>query len=175
MIEQQRETLRQSISGALKAHESAVARLIEVPGFGIDSAQQVIAEIGPHAAAFASAGKLASWVGVCPVSASDRCPKGNRTMRRVLTQVALAAVKTNGCIFQTLYRRWLPRLGHPRAVWAIAHRLCRLTWLILHEGATYRERSPQADAAVAQLRVKRLVRQLQTLGYQVQLTWQASA
>jgi transposase len=44
-------------------------------------------------------GVLASWVGVCPgreesaeVSRSNRTPKGNRAMRRVLNQVANAAV-----------------------------------------------------------------------------------
>ena len=36
------------------------------PGLGVDSAQQIIAEIGPRAESFPSAGQLASWVGVCP-------------------------------------------------------------------------------------------------------------
>ncbi len=37
-----------------------------VPGFGPDSAQQVIAEVGPQAATFATPQELASWVGVRP-------------------------------------------------------------------------------------------------------------
>ena len=37
-----------------------------LPGLGVDSAQQIIAEIGPGAEAFPSAAQLASWVGVCP-------------------------------------------------------------------------------------------------------------
>ncbi|MGH9629462.1 MAG: transposase [Bryobacteraceae bacterium] len=47
-------------------HQEAIVRLAELPGLGIDSAQQIIAEIGPHASAFPSAAQLASWVGVCP-------------------------------------------------------------------------------------------------------------
>jgi hypothetical protein len=81
-------------------------------------------------------------VGVCPgreesaeVSKNKRSPKGIRTMRRVLNQAANAARKTKGSIFQSLYRRWLPRLWHKRATWALAHRLCRLVWIILHRGA----------------------------------------
>ena len=35
--------------------------------------------------------------------------------------------------FQSLYRRLLPGLGHNKAVWAVARRLCRLLWKILHQ------------------------------------------
>jgi transposase len=63
LIESQMEILEKSIAQALQIHQDAVARLIEVPGVGIDSAQQIIAEIGPAAATFPSPGQLASWVG----------------------------------------------------------------------------------------------------------------
>lgn len=177
LVEQQREILNQTIAQALQQHSQGVARLIEIPGFGVNSAQQIVAEVGPQAATFRSAAQLASWAGVCPgrnesagVSTSDRCPKGNRTLRRVLTEVALAAVKTKGCFFQALYRRLVVRLGHAKAIWAVAHRLCRLVWKILHQGAHYQERGMCPNKLVAQQRTRRLIRQLQALGYQVQLT-----
>jgi len=47
-------------------------------------------------------------------------------MRRVLDQVANAAVKTKGSVFEALYRRLVTRLGHYKTIWAIANRLCRL-------------------------------------------------
>jgi len=174
LIESQIATLRDSIAGALEEHQSAVRRLAAVPGFGVDSAQQVIAEVGPEAATFPSAGELASWVGVCPgqnesaeVSTSSRSPKGNRTMRRVLDQVAQAAVKTKGSIFESLYRRWLPRLGHQKAIWAIAHRLCRLTWKILHQKIEYIEYGQLRSLKAVQRRTSKLIRELRSLGYQV--------
>jgi transposase len=37
-----------------------VKRLAEVPGLGVDSAQQIVAEIGAKAATFASAKQLSS-------------------------------------------------------------------------------------------------------------------
>ncbi|MGA8028368.1 MAG: IS110 family transposase [Bryobacteraceae bacterium] len=130
VIERQREILNHTIAQALHEHSAALARLVEIPGFGINSAQQVLAEVGPQAATFPSAAQLASWAGVCPgrhesagVSTSNRCPKGNRTLRRVLTEVALAAVKTKGCFYQSLYRRLVVRLGHAKSIWAVAHRL----------------------------------------------------
>jgi transposase len=53
-------------------------------------------------------------------------PKGNRHMRRLLNQAANAAAKTKGSIFEIVYRRSVPRLGHNQAIGAIAHRQCRL-------------------------------------------------
>jgi len=44
-------------------------------------------------------------------------------MRRVLNQVANAARNTKGSVFQAMYRRLVPRVGHNRTIWAIAHRL----------------------------------------------------
>jgi transposase len=177
LIEQQMETLDQSIATALQKHKEAVVRLAEVPGYGPDSAQQVIAEVGPAAATFASAGELASWVGCCPgreesaeVSKSNRSPKGNQQMRRVLTQVAHAAVRTKGSVFEALFRRWMPRLGYNKAMWAVAHRLCRLTWKILHQGVRYEERGQLCDPKLIRARTNKLVRQLRGLGYEVQLT-----
>ena len=43
-------------------------RLGEVNGFGVDSAQQLIAEVGVLAVAFPSVGQFSSWVGTCPGS-----------------------------------------------------------------------------------------------------------
>jgi hypothetical protein len=43
-------------------------------------------------------------------------------------------VKKNGSYFQAVFRRLLPRLGYQSAIWAVAHRLCRVVWKILHEG-----------------------------------------
>jgi len=115
LIEQQIDKLEQEMANLLRQHEDAVKRLAEVPGLGVDSAQQIIAEVGAAAATFPSAKNLASWVGACPgdqesaeVSYSHRSPKGSRHMRRILNQAAHAAVKTKGSIFQLVYRRLAP-------------------------------------------------------------------
>src|SRR6202043_784426 len=106
LIEQQIGQLDQEIASLLRQHQDAVQRLAEVPGLGVDSAQQIIAEVGAKAATFASAKNLVSWVGACPgedesagVNRSKRSPKGNRQMRRILNQAANAAVKHKGSIF----------------------------------------------------------------------------
>lgn len=174
LMERQIAKLNESIARCLQPYRDAVVRLARVPGFGTDSAQQVIAEVGPQAATFDSPQQLASWVGVCPgreesaaVSQNNRSPKGNRVMRRVLNQVANAAVKSKGSLFQSLYRRLVPRLGHNKAIWAIAHRLCRLAWKILHEGVEYIEYGLTRNPKAVQRRTAKLVRELRSLGYQI--------
>lgn len=177
LLETQRDTLAQSVAQCLREHQAVVTRLAKVPGLGVDSAQQIIAEVGPHAATFDSPGQLASWVGCCPgreesanVSKSNRSPGGNRQMRCILTQSANAAVKAKGSVFQDLYRRLVPRLGHAKAIWAVAHKLCRIIWKILHEGVDYQERGYRPNPQTIQRRVSKLVRNLRRLGYQVQLS-----
>src|SRR5262249_22453965 len=79
-------------------------------------------------------------------------------MRRVLSQVAHAAVKTKGSKFQAVFRRLVTRLGHNKAIWAIAHRLCRLTWKILHQGVRYMELGTRSSPKLIAARTNKLVR-----------------
>jgi transposase len=174
-LERQIGQLDQEIANLLRPHEDAVKRLAVVPGLGPDSAQQIIAEVGPTAATFPSAKQLSSWVAICPgddesagVNHSHRSPKGNRQMRRLLNQAANAAVKMKGCIFQIVYGRLVPRMGHNQAISAIAHRLCRLIWILLHRQASYEERGPAVSAMSRQRRTYRMVRELRRLGYRVE-------
>src|SRR5438132_4587525 len=174
LLDEQIGRLDQEMAGLLSEHQDAVQRLAEVPGLGVDSAQQIIAEVGSTAATFPSEKCLSSWVGACPgdnesgVNYSHRSPKGNRHMRRLLNQAANAAARTKGSIFEIVYRRSVPRLGHNQAIGAIAHRQCRLIWLILHHGVRYEERGPAVTKRSKQLRTARMIRQLRSLGYRIE-------
>ena len=63
-------------------------------------------------------------------------------MRRLLNQAANAAVKRKGSIFEIVYCRLVPRLGHNKTIGAIAHRICQLIWIMLNKGVRYEERGP---------------------------------
>jgi transposase len=176
LIEKQIRQLDQEMSDLLRPYQDQVERLAEVPGLGADSAQQIMAQVGATAATFPSAGELSSWVGACPgdnesagVSYGHRSPKGNRHMRRILNQAANAAVKYKGSIFQILYRRYVSRLGHKQTIWVIAHRLCRLIWKILHQGAHYQELGPMVSEKSKHRRAAKMIRELRSLGYRVEL------
>jgi transposase IS116/IS110/IS902 family protein len=88
------------------------------------------------------------------VNYSHRCPKGNRQMRRVLNQAANAAVKAKGTIFNVVYRRLVPRLGHAQAIGAITYRLCRLIWKMLHQRIRYEERGPAVSVEAKKVRAE---------------------
>jgi transposase len=181
-IDKRIEQLNQEMANLLRPHEDQVKRLAEVPGLGVDSAQQVIAEVGATAATFPSEKHLSSWVGACPgdeesaeVNYSRRSPQGNRHMRRILNQAANAAVKYKGSIFEILYHRYVPRLGHNQTIGIIAHKLCRLVWKILHRGIRYQERGPEVSKASKQKRTRKMIQALRRLGYRIEPTPSQSA
>ena len=83
LIETHIEQLEREALSLLQDHHEVVRRVSEVPGFSVDSALQMNAEVGPKAATFGTAKALSSWVGVCPgneesagESQSTRSPKG---------------------------------------------------------------------------------------------------
>ena len=177
--ERQIPELDEALANALQPHADAVQRLAQIPGLGVDFAQQIIAEVGPTAEKFASAADLCSWVGTCPgenvsgeESASDRSPKGNQPMRRLPDQAANAAVKATGTVFEARYRRIRGRdpNKHNQAIWAVANNLCRVIWKVLHAAVRYEERGGRSNPRADKRRATRLVRELKALGYQVQAT-----
>jgi transposase len=110
-------------------------------------------------------------VGACPgdnesaeVNYSCQSPQGNLHMRRILNQAANAAVKYKGSIFEILYRRYVPRIGHNQTIGIIAHNLCRLIWKILHRGVHYEEPGPEVRKASKQKRTGKMIRELRRLG-----------
>jgi transposase len=129
LLRQQIEEVNRALAEAMMQHLSVLHRLTKIPGVDLYAAQELLAEIGPGAAAFASAQQFASWVGVCPgsqesagVNYSHRSAKGNRYLRRLLCQIAWAAIHTKETFFASLFARLKPRVEGKGAAWAVAHR-----------------------------------------------------
>ena len=138
---------------------------------------RLLAEVGVQAKTFPSAAQLTSWVGTCPgkeesaeENHNSRSAKGNKYLRRVLNQAAHAAARKKGSYFQAVFRRLQPRLGYKSAIWAIADRLCRVVWKILHEGVRFIEQGIESDPRLCKHRARTLARALRKLGYNVQIT-----
>lgn len=68
-----------------------------------------------------------------------------------------------------VYRRIVPRLGHAQAIGAITHRVCRVVWKILHERVRYAERGPAVSVEAKKVRARKMIRELRSLGYRVEL------
>jgi transposase len=172
LLRRQIQELDEALVQALHQHLPILVRLMKLPGVDRVAAEQLLAEIGPTAAAFPSPAQLASWVGVCPgsresagVSYSSRSAKGNCYLRRLLCQIAWGAVHTNKSFFHSLFVRLKPKLEAKGAVWAVAHRIAKVVWILLHEGAEYQERGPdQPNPETLKRKLRNLVRRFAQLG-----------
>jgi transposase len=176
-LDRQIEQVTRLMAEAMRDWQDAVARLAEIPGIRTLTAQQILAETGPRAAAFPSAAQFASWMGACPgrqesagVNHSARCPKGNRYLRRSLCQAAQAAVRTNNSHFQVVFRRLTAKIGYTAAIWAIVRRMAELIWKLLHTGQRYREHGSSTNPQALKRRIQRLTKELRNAGYTVQIT-----
>ena len=174
LIDRQIEEMNKLAAERMLKYQDAVTRLIEIPGIGAEAAQEILAEIGPDAAAFPSPQQLASWIGVCPgsnqsagVNHSGRSAKGNRFLRRLLCQAAQAAARTNQSQLQSVFKRLVVRLGYVKAVWAIAHRICKIVWNVLHKGARFVEFNAARNPKAVQRAINHHLKALRRLGYSI--------
>lgn len=174
LIDKQTEEMSVLAAELTQPYSDTITRLAEIPGIRAVTAQIVVAEAGPGAAAFASPGQFASWVGACPgreesagENHSSRCARGNRYLRAALCQAAQAAVRTKNSIFQQKFKRLLPKLGYPKAIWAIVRHMCTVIWFVLHRGARYLEKGQPTTPAAAKRRAQRYLKELRALGYLV--------
>jgi transposase len=129
-LEGQRTQLELQLRVETEAHRAVIERLCRMPGINLMAAYSILAEVGVQAAAFPTARQLASWAGLCAgrnesaeVSTHNRCAKGNRFVRCLLTQIAHAASRTKGTYCEDLFGRLSKRIGTQNALWAVAHRI----------------------------------------------------
>jgi len=174
LLDEQMEQLILQAAKLMKPYEDAVQRLAETPGLGVDSGLQIVAEVGPRAEVFPRPGNLCSWVGSIPGeqisaerNASSKSPKGNRQMRRILTEAVQAAVKQKGNIFEVKFRKFITHMDYQEAIWCVVHFMCKIVWKILHDGVRYQERGPAVDAKNAHRRNQKMARHLKAVGYNV--------
>ena len=72
-------------------------------------------------------------------SRSGRITKGDRWLRRGLTQAAWAASHTKGTYLSAQYRRMAARRGKKRALVALGHTILVIVYHILKRGTIYEE------------------------------------
>ncbi|MBL3667997.1 IS110 family transposase [Streptomyces sp. M2CJ-2] len=134
------------IARLLADREQDLANLATIPGIGRLGAEIIIAETGGDMTQFASAHRLASWVGVCPgqnesagVSRSGRTRPGNSNLKRLLGIAAMVAIRNKNSYLGVFFRRLAARRGGKRALVAVMHKLAIAIWHVLHDKTHYRE------------------------------------
>ena len=160
-----------------------MARLDEVPGVNRLTIENIVAEIGTDMSRFADEEHLSSWAGMSPgheESAGkrirNRTTKGNRWLRRALTEAAWAASRTKSSYLRAQYRRLAARRGKKRAVVAVGHTILVIIYHLLKSDVRYHDLGENYFNQLKPEQYRRyLVTRLQALGYEVNLTPKESA
>jgi transposase len=92
----------------------------------------------------------------------------NRYLRAALIQSALGASHAKGTALQARYHRVKRHRGHKKAIVAVGHQLLEIAYYVMRDGVTYDELGADYfDRRHADRAVRRHVRQLEALGFQV--------
>jgi transposase len=165
------------LEAALAPFLDAAARLKDIPGFADNVAQTLLAEAGADMTAFPTADHLVSWAGMCPRldesagrKRSKRLRKGAPWLKPVLVQAALAAIKVKNSSLRARYFSLKPRLGHKKAIIAVAAALLRIAYHMLKDGTFYQDLGPDYRGRKnPEHAARNLAKRIRALGYDVEL------
>ena len=160
-------------------YASAIARLCMIPGAGPDTARAVIGEIGLDMSLFGRPQRLCSWAKVSPRTVQSgrrngraKTGKGNPYLKAALAQMATGAAKTNTFLGER-YRRLVKRMPKAKALVALQRSILIIIFHLLADPtAEFTDLGPDYYTRRIDLtrRTHQLTRQLQALGYTVELT-----
>jgi transposase len=158
----------------LRAEQIRIAGvdLTRIPAIDTLTAQVVLTEVGVDVSSFPKEGNFASWVTVSP---NNRITGGKIRSRRTRKsthplaaslRVAAQTLSRSKTPLGVLYRRLRARIGAPKAITALAHKLARIIYRMLKYGEEYVEKGQKAvEKQTRQRSLKTLTRIANELGY----------
>jgi transposase len=155
-------------------HRVAGVDLTKVDGLDVQTVQTIISEVGVDMSRWNTEKNFASWLGLCPdnrVSGGKVLKRGTRqVVNRAATALRLAAwslIRSQSALGAN-FRRLRSRLGAPKAVTAMAHKLARLVYRMLKFGADYIDKGMEAyESRYRQRQMKWLTKQAAALNLQL--------
>ena len=130
-------------------HRITGVDLTRIDGIDVGVAQTLISEVGLDMTRWKTEAHFASWLGLCP----DNRISGDRVLRRGTRHVVNRAATALRLAATTLlrsqsylgaqYRRLRTKLGAPKAITAMAHKLARLVYRMLTWGQEYVDKGLQ--------------------------------
>lgn len=139
----------QRLADSQKKYQQQIELLESIPGINEISARLIFAELSPNLKEhFCDSEHFASWMGICPgdnksagIQKSGRTPKGNKWIRRVLTECANAVAKQKTGLLVKKFEAFKLKRGWKRAIVAMAHYLSRVIYSVLCSGKPFEERN----------------------------------
>ncbi len=176
-LEDEIASFNRQIAEATAPFATLLARLDTIPGFARRGTENLLAEVGPDMAPFATAPHLVSWAAICPGhhesagrSAGGTIRKGNRWLRRTLGQAAWSARNKKNCYPAAQFRHLAARRGKKRAIVAVAHSLLVAAFYIIRDGVAYSDLgAAHFDRLAPDKLTRMLVKRLERLGHKVTL------
>jgi transposase len=181
-IDRSIEELEAQARQAIEPFRHHVDQLTAMPGISVTTAHVILAEIGSDMSVFPSAAHLLSWAGMCPRSdesagkrRSTRLRHGAPWLKSTLVQAAWSAARKKGSYFRALFGRLKSRRGAKKAIIAVAASMLTTAYHLLRDGSAYQDLGPlHFDQLHRDRTAKNLVRRLQALGFDVDLTTAAT-
>lgn len=130
-------------------HRISGVDLTRIDGIDVGVAQTVISEVGLDMTRWKTEAHFASWLGLCPdnrITGGKVIRKGTRhVVNRAATALRLAATTLlrSRSYLGAQYRRLRGKLGAPKAITAMAHKLARLVYRMLKWGHEYVDKGLQ--------------------------------
>jgi transposase len=155
-------------------HRIAGADLTKIDGLNVQTVQTIISEVGVDMSRWKTEKNFASWLGLCPdnqVSGGKVLKRGTRqVVNRAATALRLAAwslIRSKSALGAN-FRRLRSRLGAPKAITAMAHKLARLVYRMLKFGTDYIDKGMDAyESRHRQQKMKWLTKQAAALNLQL--------
>lgn len=177
LVDQQIDELDVTIAVQVKPFQAQIEALRSIGGIEAVSAAAIVAELGADPSAFADAHHAAAWAGLAPgqrESAGKRkrtgAREGNSYLKRILVQAAMSLGRTKKHDLGEWFRGKQFKLGFKKAAVATAHKLLVRIWTMWTKGEQYCPPPPKRlTERQAKRRVDRSVKQLESLGYRVEL------
>ena len=163
----------------VKDKEAALSALIvmlaTIPGVSRLSAMTILSEIGRDMSRFPTAEHLIAWAGLCPGQnesagkrRNGRLRKGAPWLKTMLVQCAWAAKRSKNSYYKAQYYRLKARRGSQKAICAVAASILTAIYHILKDGVPHEDLGVDYfDKRKPEAKVKRLVRQIAKLGFEV--------
>jgi transposase len=143
-------------------------------------AQTLLSEVGLDMSRWNTEAHFSSWLGLCPdnrISGDKLLGKGTRhVVNRAATALRLAArnLIRSRSYLGAQYRRLRTKLGAPKAITAMAHRLARLVYRMLKYGQRYVDKGTDYyENRYRQQQIHLLQKKAAKLGLQITIAVQA--
>lgn len=145
--------------------------LTEVPGIDVGTAMKILSELGSSLTRFATPKHFCSWLGLCPGTRISGNKKLSGASKRIPNRVARAlklaalGLARSHCAMGAYYRKLALRMGSPKAITAVAHKLAWIVYAMLNGQAAYvKEDQAKHEARYRERAIRALTKRAQEFG-----------